>query len=78
MDFITKYIDPVVFIIALGIGFLMTYIFAPQPTVIMKHPTPYNTDDVTYVDNSGVCYKYRAEEVNCPKDKSKIKSIPLK
>ena len=32
---------------------------------------------VTYKDNAGVCYKYRSEEVTCPKDKSVIKELPL-
>ena len=63
------------FWIALGIGFLLAYAFATQPTVVYRYPTPENAGNVTYADKEGVCYKYNATEVSCPKDKSNTKVI---
>jgi hypothetical protein len=51
-------------LIGLFIGFLIVYaIFRPQ--VIIEQPTEENVGKVTYVDEAGVCYKYKKEEVAC-------------
>lgn len=57
--------DNLSFWIALGIGFLLAYTFAPLPTVVYKYPTLENAGKVMYVDKSGVCYKYKATPVEC-------------
>lgn len=74
-DMIFKFIDPLVFSITLVIGLLYAYLVVPSPQVILRHPTPHNTDTV-YKDAAGVCYKYRSTEVKCPL-KDKIHQIPL-
>lgn len=63
-----EYINPVVFFIALGIGFLIVYVLNPKPTIVYKYPTPENAGKITYLDDEGVCYKYNYEEVNPPKE----------
>lgn len=70
-----KFIDPWVFSIMLLIGLLYAYLVVPSPQVILRHPTPHNTDTV-YKDAAGVCYKYRSEEVKCPL-KAKTHALPL-
>jgi hypothetical protein len=70
------FIYPSYFLIALFIGLLYTYLTAPYPTIIYKYPTPLNAGKITYVDDAGVCYKYKAEIVTCPNDRSKVKSLP--
>lgn len=60
------------FVISLTVGLLFAYLFTPQPEVIIKYPTPENAGKVVYKDVSDVCYKYKANEVSCPADKSKI------
>ena len=51
--------------------------FTPPPTIVYKYPTPDNAEKITYIDNSKVCYKYRSEVVDCPKDPKKIKKHTL-
>lgn len=72
---VLKCIDPFVFLIALFVGLLYTYITTPPPRVVIKYPTPFNIKDTVYVDENKVCYKYMIKEVECPSDKSKIKYL---
>jgi hypothetical protein len=37
-----------VFIIALGIGLLVTYVTVPAPKLVIKFPTPFNAGKVVY------------------------------
>jgi len=60
------------FITSLAIGLLLAYLLTPQPEVIIKYPTPDNAGKIIYKDVNDVCYKYKANEVVCPSDKSKI------
>jgi hypothetical protein len=70
-------LDPWYFLIAFCIGMFVAYISTPSPEVIIKFPTPDNAGKIIYKDSANVCYKYKASKVSCPKDKSKIKEIPL-
>jgi hypothetical protein len=58
-------IDIFYFFISLFIGFFIVYITAPKPIVIVKYPTVKNAGKILYEDDNGVCYKYKALEVNC-------------
>ena len=70
-------IDPLIFLISLSIGMFLTYILTPKPKIVIKYPTPYNAGKVKYIDDAGVCYKYRMVEVDCPINKNEIKSFKL-
>jgi hypothetical protein len=70
-------IQPLYFIIAFAIGLLYCYISKPKPKVVLKFPSPVNAGKITYKDNDGTCYKYKADQESCPIDKSLIKSQPL-
>jgi hypothetical protein len=72
-----EYIDTFYFVLAFGIGIFLSYIFAPEPQIIIQYPTPDNAGKITYQDDAGVCYKYRAVSAQCPADKSKIKDLKL-
>ena len=72
---ISKFIIPFYFFIALFIGLFIAYISTPVPDVIIKYPTPQNAGKIVYRDDSDVCYKYKADEVNCPKDLTTVKEI---
>jgi hypothetical protein len=72
---ISKYIIPFYFFIALFIGLFIAYISTPVPDIIIKYPTPQNAGKIVYKDDSDVCYKYKVDEVNCPKDLTKVKEI---
>lgn len=70
----TDYINAPAFFIALAIGLFFTYIYAPPKKIIIKWPTPENAGKVVYKDHADLCYKYKANEIPCPDDKSKIKN----
>ena len=70
-------IDPFYFLIALSVGLLYTYLYKPKPEIVFKYPTQDNAGKITYIDDAGVCYKYRVDRTSCFKDSSKIKEIPI-
>jgi hypothetical protein len=72
-----KYINIKVFLISLSVGLLFVYLSNPDPTIIYVYPTPDNVDKINYKDKAGNCFKFSANEVTCPKNKSDIKTIPL-
>lgn len=69
------FFDGLTFWIALAVGFFIAYIFIPKPTVVYKYPTPENAGKITYVDNTGVCYKYKATQIACPSNDATVKPI---
>jgi hypothetical protein len=77
LDQITKYVNLWVFLATLVLGLIVVWFNTPAPQVIMKYPTPDNTDSVIYRDEAGVCYRYRAIPVPCNSGSPPI-SIPLK
>ena len=72
-----KYINFPVFLVSLAIGILFVYLFKPELNVIYVYPTPDNQNKILYKDKTDNCFKFNAEEVECPDDKSKIKNIPI-
>jgi hypothetical protein len=74
---ILNYIDPFWFLISLGIGLMYTCITSAPPEIVIKYPTPYNANAITYTDMAGVCYKYQVIPVATPQDTSKIRKMPL-
>lgn len=70
-------IHPFYFVLSFAAGLLYCYLTNPKPEVILKFPSPYNADQVTYKDKNETCYKYKAEKVECPLDKSLIKAQPI-
>ena len=72
-----KFISIKIFITTLAIGLLYVYLFNPDPTIIYVYPTPDNVGQVEYKDKANNCFQFEANEVSCPKDKSRIKTIPV-
>jgi hypothetical protein len=72
MFFLFEYIDPLIFLVSLCAGLFYTYVTAPEPKIIYKYPTPFNSGKVLYQDDNKVCYKYKIQKASCPKDQSKI------
>ena len=70
-------INPTYFLIAFCVGILFVYLASPQPSVIVKFPTPYNAGKVTYRDKSNTCYQYKAEKTSCPAKKSLVRPQPI-
>lgn len=72
-----KYINFPVFLVSLAMGILFVYLFHPEMNVIYVYPTPDNQNKILYKDKTDNCFKFNAEELECPDDKTKIKNIPI-
>ena len=58
------------------VGVFLTILTADTPQIVIKHPTPYNTKNITYVDDQGKCYQYRADKIVCPSDNQLVTELP--
>ncbi len=67
-----EYISIPVFILSLAIGLFFVYIWGPEIKTVHLYPTPENSGKVQYKDKSDSCFVFKAEEVTCPTDTSKI------
>ena len=67
-----RQLHPVAFVIAFCVGILYVYTVQPEPTVVVKFPTPYNAGQQVYTDKAGTCYTYQADQVACPADKKAV------
>jgi hypothetical protein len=64
------------FLLSFCIGIFIVYLSQPPKKIIIRHPRP-DKQETIYHDNDDNCYKYKAMEVLCPKDKSLILDHPL-
>lgn len=55
----------ITFFIAFIIGLIYVTLAVPKMRKIIKYPTPYNSNKITYRGLSGDCYKFNVEEINC-------------
>jgi len=74
---ILNYISVPVFLISFAIGLFFVYVLGPEKKIIYIYPTPENVDKVLFKDKANNCFYFEEEVVECPKDKSKISSIPI-
>ena len=64
-------------LIGLVIGIIGILFVKPTQNVIYKYPTPENAGKIVYKDKNDVCYVYKAQQVDCDKNESKLKDFPL-
>lgn len=72
---LSTFIDVRVFIISFTIGIFAVYLSSnADKRKIMVFPTPDNIEQILYKDDSGMCFKFKQTQVNCPnpKDISKV------
>ena len=72
-----QYIKLNVFIISLAFGLFAVYITMPDTRKIYVYPTPENIDVLQYKDKTDTCFKFKQNEVACPKNDSEITKIPV-
>jgi hypothetical protein len=72
-----EHIDLFWFILAFAVSMFYIYVSNPEPKVVMKFPSPFNADEVTYRDSSNTCYKFKAEKKVCPKNSKMVRPQPI-
>lgn len=53
------------FIISVLATFIILHIFYSDPQVILKYPNVEQSLSDLYVDDKGVCYRYKTKEIPC-------------
>ena len=69
-----KFISFPIFLVSLAVGLFVVYISMPPTQIIYVYPTPDNEDKITYKDRADNCFHFKPLEIDCPSDKSKIRS----
>lgn len=72
-----KYFSFMYFLIALAIGLLYVYLDEPNENIIYVYPTPDNINNIEYKDIAENCFTFKANNLECPLDRSLIKTIPI-
>ena len=73
---ILSYIDVKWFLVSLALGLFIVYCTAAKPTIIIKYPTPENSDELVFKDDADNCYKFNTKEVSCPKNIN-VPDVPI-
>lgn len=72
-----KYIHWPAFFISFAIGLALVFFYIPTSRHILVYPTPENEQKLQYKDLAGNCFSFERKEVECPKDKKLIETIPM-
>ena len=74
---ILHYISLPVFLVSFAVGMFFIYILGPDTKRIYIYPSPENVNSVLFKDVADNCFSFKPVKVECPKDESKISSIPV-
>jgi hypothetical protein len=74
---ILEYISFRVFMVSFAIGLFFVYVYGPEMKTIYIYPSPENIDKIIFKDKADNCFRYEANEVECPKNNSILSKIPL-
>jgi len=74
---IFEYISFRIFMVSFAIGLFFVYIYGPEMKTIYIYPSPENIDKIIFKDKADNCFRYEANEIECPKDNSILSKIPL-
>ena len=72
-----NYISIPIFLVSFAIGLFFIYILGPEMKTIYIYPSPESVGKVLFKDKADNCFYYDEEIVDCPKDESKISTIPI-
>jgi hypothetical protein len=72
-----NYLSLPVFLISFAVGLFFVYILGPETKRIYIYPSPENINKVLFKDKADNCFAFNEEIVECPKDISKISTIPM-
>ena len=74
---ILDYVSLPIFLISLTVGLFVVYILGPEEKIVYMYPTPKNVHSMLFKDKSDECFRYTAEEVECPSDESLIQTAKV-
>lgn len=74
---INKFINFPIFLISLAIGLFFVYLKEPEKKTVYVYPTPENIEKIEYKDKADNCFNYIMDKIQCPADRTNIKTIPL-
>jgi len=74
---ILEYISFPIFMVSFAIGLFFVYIYGPEMKTIFIYPSPENINKVIFKDKADNCFSFQPTEVECPKDKTLIHSVPI-
>jgi hypothetical protein len=64
-------------LLGLLLGIIGVLFIKPEQSVTYKYPTPETADKMIYKDKNNVCYRYKANQVDCDKNEGRLKDFPL-
>jgi hypothetical protein len=72
-----QHFEMIPFLVGVGLG-IVALIYYKQPSrIVIKYPHPQHPDTFVYRDPNGICYKYKAKEVDCDENEATLQSFPL-
>ena len=74
---LNRFVNFPIFLVSLAIGLLFVYLKEPEKKTVYVYPTAENKDKVEYRDKADNCFNYIMDEIQCPSDRSNVKSIPV-
>jgi hypothetical protein len=72
-----NYISLPVFLVSFAIGLFFVYILGPEKKTIYIYPSPESVGKILFKDKADNCFYFEEKEIECPKDKLKISTIPI-
>ncbi len=72
-----NYISIPIFLISFAIGLFFIYILGPEMKTIYIYPSPESVGKVLFKDKADNWFYFEEELIDCPKDESKISTIPI-
>ena len=74
---IFNYISLPIFLVSFAVGLFFVYILGPERKTIYIYPSPENFNKILFKDKADNCFLLKEQQVECPKDESKIFTIPI-
>jgi hypothetical protein len=74
---IFDYISLPIFLVSFAVGLFFVYILGPERKTIYIYPSPENVNKILFKDKADNCFLLEEQQVECPKDESKIFTIPI-